>query len=226
MKRIIVIAAALALTVSVQAQSQLGNLLNGVLGGKTTTTTSSDGSTSADVATSTLNNVLGNLLGTVAKPKLSGTYNYNGVAVSMTSKEGGIVSNLAGTAVTTTIEAKIDEMLAKVGIKPGAMTVKFDDSDNTFVWTIAEYPFNGTWRLDEVNNTITLTFGKTLKYLCMTGNIDLTLDGVKLLFTSEKTTEFLKKVLAQLGQKKTDIGSIAQLAAGYDDYKIGFKLSK
>ena len=249
-------ALAAAFTFSAQAQNTLGNLLGGILGGgnssntekKTENTNTNNngnvtdvvgqavgsvlgsvlGSTSTGNATvdAAIGNVLGDLLGTVAKPKLDGTYSYTGVAVSMTTNDGGVVSNLAGTAAASAVETKVDEYLTKFGIKPGTMTISFYESDNTFVWTVGGFPFNGTWRMDEEQKTITLTFGRSMKYFCMTGNIDLTLEGVKMLFTSDKTTEFIKKALAKLGEKKTDIGEIAKLASGYDNYKIGFKLAR
>lgn len=197
--------------------SALGNVLGGVLGNTST------GNTTVDNA---LGSVLGGLLGSVVTPTLDGTYNYNGIAVSMTKNDDGVVSSLAGTAVSSAVETKIDELLAKYGIKPGAMTVTFNDSDKTFTWTIGGFPFNGTYQLGLENKAITLNFGRTLKFFTMTGSMELTLDGVKMLFTSDKATEFIKKTLAKLGEKKTDVGTIAQMASGYDNYKVGFKLSK
>ncbi|MBO4341409.1 MAG: DUF4923 family protein [Bacteroidales bacterium] len=195
----------------------LGSVLSGTASGATT------GNATVDAA---LGSVLGGLIGNVVTPRLNGNYEYTGVAVSMTQNEGDVVSSLAGTAASSAVETKVNEYLTKWGIKPGAMSITFDDSDKTFVWTIGGFPFNGTWQMGEDQKTISLTFGRTMQYFNMVGNLELTLDGVKMLFTSDKTTAFLKKALAKLGEKKTDIGTIAKLAAGYDNYKIGFKLAK
>lgn len=219
MKKVItLLAVSLMFVTGASAQNNLGDILGGLLGGNTST-----GNTTVDNA---LGSVLGDLLGKVVTPTLDGTYNYNGIAVSMTKDEGGIASSLAGTAVSSAVETKIDELLAKYGIKPGAMTVTFNDADKTFTWTIGGFPFNGTYQLGLDNKAITLNFGRTLKFFSMTGSMDLTLDGVKMLFSSENTTAFIKKALAKLGEKKTDVGTIAQMAAGYDNYRVGFKLSK
>lgn len=218
MKRILAIAAlAAAFTFTAQAQNTLGNLLGGILGGTST------GNATVDNA---IGNVLGDLLGKVVVPKLEGTYNYSGVAVSMTTNDGGVVSNLAGTAASSAVEAKVDEYLTKFGIKPGTMSITFYESDMTFVWTIGGFPLNGTFQVSPEMDAITLNFGRSMKFFTMTGSLDLTLDGVKMLFSSEKTTEFIKRALAKLGEKKTDIGQIAKLASGYDNYKIGFKLAR
>ena len=195
----------------------VGSVLGGVLGNTST------GNATVDAA---IGNVLGDLLGTVAKPRLEGTYVYSGVAVSMTQNDGGIVSSLAGTAAASAVETKVDEYLTKFGIKPGSMTLTFTESDMSFVWTIGGFPFNGTFQVSPEMDCITLNFGRSMKFFTMTGNLDLTLDGVKVLFSSDKTTEFIKKALVKLGEKQTDIGQIAKLAAGYDNYKIGFKLAR
>lgn len=255
-KVITLLAVSLMFVTGASAQNTLGNLLGGLLGGgntnkeenKTENTTTTGNSSATDVLgqavgsvlggvlgnTSTGNatvdaaigNVLGDILGTVVKPRLEGTYIYSGVAVSMTTNEGGIVSNLAGTAASSAVETKVDEYLTKFGIKPGTMSIAFYESDMTFVWTIGGFPFNGTFQVTPEMDAITLNFGRSMKFFTMTGSLDLTLDGVKMLFSSDKTTEFIKKALAKLGEKKTDVGQIAKLASGYDNYKIGFKLAK
>jgi len=227
-----VIALSAAFVASAQAQSGLGNLLGGLLGGGKTTSSTSTTTSSTDGAAvqQTIGNVLGSLLGTVytAAPSLNGTYLYKGVAVSMTQSNGNVLTNLAGTAATSQIEAKIDEILAKFGIKPGNMSITFDNKDNTFVWTIGGFPLNGTYKVGDGEKTITMTFGRTMQYFCMTGTVDFAgIDGsVKLLFTSDKMTAFLKKAIEKLGQKNNEIGTIAKLAQGYDNYKIGVNLTK
>ena len=227
-----VIALSAAFVASAQAQSGLGNLLGGLLGGGKTTSSTSTTTSSTDGAAvqQTIGNVLGSLLGTVytAAPSLNGTYLYKGVAVSMTQSNGNVLTNLAGTAATTQIENKINEVLAKFGIKEGNMSITFDNKDNTFVWTIGGFPLNGTYKVGDGEKTVTMTFGRTMQYFCMTGTVDFAgLDGgVKLLFTSDKMTAFLKKAIEKLGQKNTEIGTIAKLAQGYDNYKIGVNLTK
>ena len=227
-----VIALSAAFVASAQAQSRLGNLHGGLLAGGNTSSTTTTTTSSADggAIQQTIGNVLGGLLGTVytAAPTLNGTYAYKGIAVSMTSSECNVLTNLAVTAATTQIENKINEVLAKFGIKEGNMTITFDNKDNSFVWTIGGFPFNGTYKVGDGEKTITMTFGRTMQYFCMTGTVDFAgLDGgVKLLFTSDKMTAFLKKAIEKLGQKNNEIGTIAKLAQGYDNYKIGVNLAK
>ena len=215
MKKLVSVFALVAmLSVSANAQSLFSTLFGG------------NGSSSSTA--STVSNVVSALAGTVysAPISLNGTYSYNGIAVSVTSSEGGVLSNLAGTAVTSGIETKADEYLAKVGIVPGAMQFVFNNQDNTFTLNVLGLSLPGTYKVGEAEKTVTLTFGKTMQYFCMTGTLESTLSGAKMLFPANKAMAFIKKIVNKIGQKSSEVAAIAKLADGYDNYKIGFKLAK
>lgn len=203
----------LVLAAAFSASAGAQGLLGGLLGGS---------------GNSTLENIIGGLAGTVysAPVTLNGTYQYDGSAISATSSEGGLLTNLAGTAVVSGLETKVDEYLAKIGIKPGSMTVTFNSEDNTFVWNVGSLALPGSYKVGNGERTVTLTFGKSLQFFNMTGTLESTSKGAKMLFTANKTVAFLKKVAAKLGQNNAQIASIVQLADGYDNFKVGFKLSK
>ena len=209
-KLVSIVALAVAFSVSAGAQGGLA----GVLGG--------------DKTTSTLGNILSGIAGTVysSPVTLDGSYIYNGIAVSATSSEGGILTNLAGTAVTSGIETKADEYLAKVGIKPGAMKWTFNADEKTFAVSVGSISIPGTYKVGNGERTVTLTFGKSFQYLSMTGTLESSSSGARMLFTSDKAVAFLKKLASTLGQSSSSIAGIASLANGYDNYRIGFKLAK
>ena len=202
-----VLALAAVVAVSANAQSNLGGIL-GNLGN--------------------LGNVLTNAAGAIyyGPVSLNGTYSYNGIAVSVTSSEGGIISNLAGSAVTSGIESKADEYLAKIGVKPGAMTWTFNNTDNTFTLNVAGISIPGKYKVGDGEKTVTLTFGKSFQFLDMPGTLESTMSGARMTFTSAKAMAFFKKLAGALSQSSSQISSIAKLADGYDNYRIGFKLSK
>ena len=210
MKKLISIVA-LCAAVSVSAWAQSG--LEGLLGGKTG---------------NTIGNVLSSIAGTVysSPVTLDGNYNYNGVAVSATSTEGGILTNLAGTAVTSGIETKADEYLAKVGIRPGAMKFTFNAEENSFTVQVGSLTIPGTYKVGNGERTVNLTFGKSMQFLSMTGTLESTLSGARMLFTADKAMTFIKKLASLAGQSSSEVSGIAKLAEGYDNYRIGFKLSK
>ena len=202
-----VLALAAVVAVSANAQSNLGGIL-GNLGN--------------------LGNVLTNAAGAIysGPVSLNGTYSYNGIAVSVTSSEGGIISNLAGSAVTSGIESKADEYLAKIGVKPGAMTWTFNNTDNTFTLNVGGISIPGKYKVGDGEKTVTLTFGKSFQFLDMPGTLESTMSGARITFTSAKAMAFFKKLAGALSQSSSQLSSIAKLADGYDNYRIGFKLSK
>jgi len=208
-KSILTLLALATLGLSAQAQN-LGSLLGSLTGNET------------------VGNIIGAVTNTVysAPVSLRGTYTYGGSAVSMTSSEGGILSDLAGTAVTSGVEKKIDGILAKVGIKEGITSFTFNE-DDTFTCTVMGIPLGGNYKVGDGEKTVTLTFGRSLKYLSMTGTLkSLTGGGFQLLFPANKMLTFLKKTASLAGKKSSEISTIASLADGYDSFKIGFKLVK
>ena len=210
MKKILsILAIAAAMSFSASAQG-LGDLLGGLTGN------------------STVDDLLGSLGNIIysAPVSLNGTYTYTGSAVSMTKSDGNILSNLAGTAVTSQAEDKIDNILAKFGVKPGITSFTFNATDNTFTCNIMGLPLNGNYKVGTGEKTVTLTFGRKLKYLSMTGTLESVSGGVKMLFPANKLLTFLKKCASLAGQKSSEIAAIASLADGYDTFKVGFTLIK
>ena len=175
-----------------------------------------------------IGNVLTNMAGAIysGPVTLDGSYSYNGIAVSATSSEGGILTNLAGTAVTSGIETKADEYLAKVGVKPGALRWTFNKADNSFSLQLGSLSIPGTYKVGDGERTVTLNFGKSFNFLNMTGTLESTSGGARMLFTADKAMAFIKKLASVAGQSSSQVSSISRLADGYDHYRIGFKLTK
>lgn len=215
----ILLATAALLLAGANANAQL---LQSLLGSGTGSTT----------AGNTIGNLLNSLAGTVysAPISLNGTYVYSGIAVNVSSNENGILSNLAGTAVTSGIESKIDQRLAQLGIQQGFLTFSFtpdqDNSGGSFVCYVKNIPLTGTFSVGQEEKTITLQFGKTLKYMSLTGTLNSTLTGAEMLFPANKMMAFLKKIGSVAGQYSSSISSITSLADGYSNLKLGFKLAK
>ena len=165
--------------VNASAQS-LGNLLGGLTGGNT----------DAGSLLNSVSNVIYAFTGNTQAVSLPGTWNYGGAAIALSGDN--VVSNLAGSAVSSGVESKIDGYLSKIGIAPGAMTFTFNE-DLTFVCTIKGIPINGTWRTLEDGNSVQLQFGKTLKFLNLTGSLKKTATGCEVLFQSSKFLTFLTR---------------------------------
>jgi hypothetical protein len=175
-----------------------------------------------------LGNVISNAAGVIysAPVSLNGTYTYNGIAVSATSSEGGILTNLAGSAATSALETKADGYLSKVGIKPGAMSFTFNADEKTFTLNVGKLSIPGTFTVGDGEKTVSLVFGKKFQYLSMTGSLESNLGNVKMVFPVNKAMALIKKLASTLGQSSSELGSIVKLADGYDNFRLGFKMSK
>lgn len=214
MKKIYAIAVSCLMLAGVNASAQsLGNLLGGLTGGNT----------DAGSLLNSVSNVIYAFTGNTQAVSLPGTWNYGGAAIALSGDN--VVSNLAGSAVSSGVESKIDGYLSKIGIAPGAMTFTFNE-DLSFVCTIKGIPINGTWRTLEDGNSVQLQFGKTLKFLNLTGSLKKTATGCEVLFQSSKFLTFLKTALNYVAKQSSTASTFASLTENYKDMKLGFKLNK
>ena len=214
MKKIYAIAVSCLMLAGVNASAQsLGSLLGGLTGGNT----------DAGSLLNSVSNVIYAFTGNTQAVSLPGTWNYGGAAIALSGDN--VVSNLAGSAVSSGVESKIDGYLSKIGIAPGAMTFTFNE-DLTFVCTIKGIPINGTWRTLEDGNSVQLQFGKTLKFLNLTGSLKKTATGCEVLFQSSKFLTFLKTALNYVAKQSSTASTFASLTENYNDMKLGFKLNK
>lgn len=207
MKRTLVtLAAAMLAAVSYNAQAQsLTDLLKGTKVGDV-----------VDAVT----NVVGAATNTLSLP---GTWIYKGAAVDL--KSDNTLSNLAGTAVTSGVETKINNAFEKVGLKEGAVTFVFNDG-MSFTCTIFGKTLNGTWKQNTDENKLTLQFGQTMKYLSMTGYYKTTTSGCEILFDANRFLSFLKSALSLVGKSSSTVGAISGISNNYDGMRLGFKLEK
>ena len=201
------------------ASSAVGSILGSVLGGSSDSSESGVG----NILTGVLNSVAGTVYS--APISLNGTYTYTGLALSTSSSNASLLSNLAGSAINTGIEGKINGIIEKIGIKPGTMTFVFN-SDNTFTCNILTIPGGGTYKVGDNENTVTLTFGKLMQFFSMTGTLESGLTEAKMLFPATKMSQFFKKVASLVGQKSSTVSSLSSLTGNYDNFKMGFKLQK
>ena len=65
-----------------------------------------------------------------------------------------------------------------------------------------------------------------MKFLCMTGTLESSLNGARMLFTADKLLALVKGISSKLGEKSSEVKAISSLADGYDQFRVGFKLVK
>lgn len=153
---------------------------------------------------------------------IKGTWNYQGVAIGAGSDN--VLTSIAASAGTGTIEKKCDELLAKVGIKAGAAKFTFKE-DGSFTLNAGKINLPGTWTKE--GSKITLNFAKLFTFK-LVGTIKTTASGCELLFDSGKFVDFIKKVLEVVNKvaNNSTISAVQSALANVNDLKLGFKLSK
>lgn len=202
----IVIMAAAMVFMPVDASAQkLGNLLKKAA--------------SSDV----VNSVINTYVPGANAVSLPGSWSYTGAAVSLSGETA--VSNIAGTAVTSGIENKIDGYLQKIGVKPGAVPFTFNE-DKTFTSTIFGINLSGTWQINDEAKRVTLQYGKVMKYLSMTGTLTRTSEGCEILFDADRFLTFIRSALSFAGKGSTAASGLSSLTSSYKGMKLGYKLAK
>ncbi len=157
----------------------------------------------------------------LSKGDIKGTWNYTGSAVKLESED--LVKSAAAGVAATQVEKKLNEYLAKVGLKEGAFTFTFNE-DNTFNTTVKGKKFNGTYELSEDGTSITLKFGKTISSKGFTTNVSIKNSTFEILFEADRLLELIGKLTAS--SSNTTLKTIGTLAGQYDGMKIGLELQK
>lgn len=166
--------------------------------------------------------IVSNVVANVATVDLNGSWTYQGVAVSAASDN--VLANLAAVAGNATVESKIDQALAKVGIRPGAATLTFN-KDNSFTFNFGMASLPGVWQIED--KTLTLTFMKFFN-IKLVGTVKATTGGCEILFESGRFLALIQKIVAFAGTISSNTALTAANAAlkNVDGLQLGFKLSR
>lgn len=166
------------------------------------------------VATEAIDQATGGKLTEVA---IVGTWNYTSPGVRMGSSDA--LSNLAGSAVGSTVEAKLQTAYEKIGIKPGFCTITFTDQKG---WSmpVKGHDVTGTYTYDASTHAITLTLDKL--GASFTGYAYIDGGNLELVFPVDKLVSFV----TALGSKISALSSVSTMLKKYDDVNLGFKFAK
>ena len=146
---------------------------------------------------------------------MTGTWSYTGSAIEFESDN---LLQKAGGAPAA--EKKLDEQLAKVGIKAGQMSFTFN-ADSTFSAKVGQKSMKGSYSYNASTQKVNLKFAKLIG---MNAKVNATSTTMDLLFESDK----LLKLITFLSSKSSNstLKSIGSLANSYDGMMLGFSLQK
>ena len=157
----------------------------------------------------------------ISKGDIKGTWSYTGSAVKLESED--LMKSAAAGVAASQIEKKLDEYLAKAGLKTGTFSFTFNE-DNTFTTTVKGKNFNGTYTFSEEENSINLKYGKNLGSTGITATAQLNGSTLELLFKADKLLDLIGKLTA--ASSNATLKTISTLAGQYDGMKIGLELQK
>ena len=149
---------------------------------------------------------------------MTGTWTYSGSAIEFESDN--LLQKAGGAAAAAVAEKKLDEQLAKVGIKDGQVSFTFN-ADSTFTSTVGKRTMTGTYSYDATDKVVHLIY---FKFLTINAKVNCTSTNMDLLFNSDK----LLKLIAFISSKSssTTLKTISSLADSYDGMMLGFALKK
>ena len=191
-------------TQSAGAQTDLGNILNNVLGGNNSTSDVVSGLTSIFSSSKQ-----------ATEKTIIGTWVYEEPAIVLQSDN--VLTSAAAKLAAKKAETKLQEQLNKIGIKKGALTLTFN-SDGTFSETFGSKSVSGTWSIKNSK----LIMKHTVRSTTLTPQVS----GKELMFVTDASK--LLKLFQTLGSNSTNssISTVTSLMKKVKGMQCGITLVK
>ncbi len=157
----------------------------------------------------------------LSKGDIKGTWSYTGSAVKFESED--MLKSAAAGIAASKIEDKLDEYLAKIGLKSGTFGFTFNE-DNTFTTKVKDKTFKGSYALSEDGTVLTLSYGKAISAMGIKTNVSIKSNTFEILFDADKLLDLIGKLTSTLENKT--LKTISTLVNQYDGMKIGLELQK
>ena len=191
-------------TQSAGAQTDLGNILNNVLGGNNSTSDVVSGLTSIFSSSKQ-----------ATEKTIIGSWVYEEPAIVLQSDN--VLTSAAAKLAAKKAETKLQEQLNKIGIKKGALTLTFN-SDGTFSETFGSKSVSGTWSIKNSK----LIMKHTVRSTTLTTQVS----GKELMFVTDASK--LLKLFQTLGSNSTNssISTVTSLMKKVKGMQCGITLVK
>ena len=203
--RIAVMAMMLTASTTASAQFDLNGILGSVLNGTNSTEDIVEGLTG-----------IFNADKQATANKIVGTWSYSEPAIVFTSDN--LLAKAASKIAANKVESKIQDYLTKYGLKPGALTITFNEA-GTFVETLNKKSTKGKWSVQDSKLLLTVT---GIKQVAITTQID----GKNMQFVTDATK--LLNLFKTMGAKSTNsnIKTVTSLMKNVKGMQAGVTLRK
>ena len=205
--KVTVLALAMVFSASANAQIDLGNVVNGVLG-------ATNNSSAGDLV-SNLTTVFSS--SKQAKTEnIVGTWSYAEPAIVFMSDN--LLTKAAAKIAANKLEKKLQSYLTQYGFKPGSFTITFNE-DGTFTETLNGKKMSGKWKVVDSKLQLTMVGIKTV-------SITTQIDGKNMQCVTDATK--LLNLFKSLGAKSTNsnIKTITSLMKSVNGMQAGITLKK
>ena len=191
-------------TQSAGAQTDLGNILNNVLGGNNSTSDVVSGLTSIFSSSKQ-----------ATEKTIIGTWVYEEPAIVLQSDN--VLTSAVAKLAAKKAETKLQEQLNKIGIKKGALTLTFN-SDGTFSETFGSKSVSGTWSIKNSKHI--------MKHTARSTTLTTQVSGKELMFVTDASK--LLKLFQTLGSNSTNssISTVTSLMKKVKGMQCGITLVK
>jgi hypothetical protein len=151
---------------------------------------------------------------------MTGSWGYTAPAVRLESDNQ--LATIAGNAMVSTIESKLQSAYNFVGIKPDSFSLTLNE-EMTFAMVIGKRTLSGTYTYNSDTHALELLFSsKLLKITSLKGFAHMSGDNLDVVFDCTKLVNFL----SALGSKMSMLNSITQLVSNYDNVLVGFTFNR
>ena len=205
--KVTVLALAMVFSASANAQIDLGNVVNGVLG-------ATNNSSAGDLV-SNLTTVFSS--SKQAKTEnIVGTWSYAEPAIVFMSDN--LLTKAAAKIAANKLEKKLQSYLTQYGFKPGSFTITFNE-DGTFTETLNGKKMSGKWKVVDSKLQLTMVGIKTVSIITQ-------IDGKNMQCVTDATK--LLNLFKSLGAKSTNsnIKTITSLMKSVNGMQAGITLKK
>lgn len=159
-----------------------------------------------------------------ASVSLVGTWKYAGQDCKFTSDN--LLAQAGGEIASSKIEAKMDEVMKKIGFTDGCTFVF--NADSTFTTTVKGKTTKGTYTYDasskelKMSTRLKISFTATVAYNITEPN------KVSLLFKADKLMNMVKAIggSSALSSVSSSLKTVSTLLEQYDGLQVGFVLEK
>lgn len=161
----------------------------------------------------------------VVPKNIEGEWSYSGSAVQFSGDN--VLMNAASGLAVGSVESKIDDYLAAVGIKDGIFSYTFK-ADGSFLTSFNGMDFPGSYTFSKEEKTLVLEYGKVGKFegVSLKTNVSVGTKTLQLLFNADKLLNFLTEISAVAGGESSQLSMLSSLLEQYDGMMLGFELTR